>query len=153
MAENYEKTPLKIFKKKHLIGKDSLTPLKIPASPLLEKLGLGTGVEILKITRSPRNNTVRSPWAIKRISKRCVARNSEMNNVYSKRLVQEADLLKNLKHPNIIGFRALQQLNSGPCIAMEVCNISLGNLLEKRLEEESGPLPANNILKVSLFLI
>lgn len=37
-----EKTPLKLFKKKHLIeGEKSAT---IPASPLMKKLGLGTGI-------------------------------------------------------------------------------------------------------------
>lgn len=29
MNENFEKTPLKLFKKKHLIDKKSLTPLKV----------------------------------------------------------------------------------------------------------------------------
>lgn len=152
MSEIYDKTPLKIFKKKHLIGKDSVTPLKIPGSPFLEKLGLGTGIEVLKISRSPRNNTVRSPWAIKRIAKRCMARDAEQNGIYSSRLTSEAELLKKLNHANIIGFRALKQLNDGrECIAMELCNISLGNLLETRLEDTLGPLPAKNILKVTNF--
>lgn len=36
-----EKTPLRLFKKKNLIG--NTTPYKIPGSPLMKKLGYGTG--------------------------------------------------------------------------------------------------------------
>ena len=50
--------------------------------------------------RSPRNNMTRSPWAIKKLNKR-ISNKSE----YAKRLEEEANILKKLNHPNIIGYR------------------------------------------------
>lgn len=48
-----EKTPLKLFKKKHLIeGKASQ---QIPASPLMKKLGYGTGIAVYLLPRSKNN--------------------------------------------------------------------------------------------------
>lgn len=85
---------------------------------MLKKLGLGTGIEVLMIKRSPRNNTVRSPWAIKRISKRCMNKNTP---VYSQRLIDEANILRTLNHPNIVQFKALQKSKDGrDIVAMEV---------------------------------
>ena len=50
--------------------------------------------------RSPRNNIVRSPWAIKKLNKRI-----SVKSEYAKRLEEEAEILKKLQHPNIIGYR------------------------------------------------
>ena len=50
--------------------------------------------------RSPRNNIVRSPWAIKKLNKRI-----SVKSEYTKRLEEEAEILKKLQHPNIIGYR------------------------------------------------
>jgi PDZ-binding kinase len=75
-----EKTPLKLFQKRNLI--EVGTPLKVPASPK------GT-----------------SPWAIKKCLKDKVAN----NKTYSKRLAEEAEILRSLSHPNIVGFRAYTQ--------------------------------------------
>jgi len=49
-----------------------------------------------------------SPWAIKKINSKC--EKSQMN-VYQKRLSEEAKVLKDLHHPNIVGkyfFKILQ---------------------------------------------
>lgn len=47
--------------------------------------------------RSPRNGAARSPWAIKKLNK------SHAKGDIANRLEKEAKILKNLKHPNIIG--------------------------------------------------
>lgn len=113
---------------------------------MLQKLGLGTGVEVLKITRSPRNNITRSPWAIKRISKRCVLKDI---GVYNARLLEEAQLLKTLSHPNIVQFKSLQKSADGrDVVAMEACSTSLGDFLEKRLDEGLGSLELPKVVKV-----
>ena len=50
--------------------------------------------------RSPRNNVIRSPWALKKLNKRI-----SIKSEYAKRLEEEANILKKLQHPNIIGYR------------------------------------------------
>ncbi|XP_026678915.1 lymphokine-activated killer T-cell-originated protein kinase homolog [Diaphorina citri] len=58
------------------------------------------------------------------------------------RLKVEAKVLKSLSHPNIIGFRGEGKTKDGRvCLAMETCGTSLGDLIEKRREEELGPFP------------
>ena len=54
--------------------------------------------------RSPRNNVIRSPWAIKKLNKRI-----SIKSEYAKRLEEEAEILKKLQHPNIIGYRGRYQ--------------------------------------------
>ena len=49
--------------------------------------------------RSPKNNVIRSPWAIKKLNKRI-----SIKSEYAKRLEEEANILKKLQHPNIIGY-------------------------------------------------
>lgn len=80
------------------------------------------GVHILSLERSPKVGFARSPWAIKK-------RNSKLtkDSECDKRLWSEADLLKKLNHPNIVGFRAFTLSSKGePCLAMEQLDISLG---------------------------
>lgn len=49
--------------------------------------------------RSPRGLS-HSPWAVKKINPRC---NDHYQSMYQKRLIDEAKILKNLHHPNIVG--------------------------------------------------
>lgn len=75
------------------------------------------------LERSPKVGVIRSPWAIKQRNRRC-----PKNLQYNDRLKLEAKILRNLKHPNIVGFRAFTQTEVGePCLAMEKLDISLGN--------------------------
>lgn len=103
------------------------TPVTIPASPFMKKLGCGTGVSVYLMNRYDRLKSViwlddglmealsildclkiafrngkqtQSPWAIKKINSKCA--NSQMN-VYQERLFEEAKILKELQHPNIVG--------------------------------------------------
>lgn len=41
-----------------------------------------------------------SPWAIKKINSKCA---KTQKNVYQERLCEEAKILKELQHPNIVG--------------------------------------------------
>lgn len=52
--------------------------------------------------RSPRGLS-HSPWAMKKICPLC---DDHYRTVYQKRLTDEAKILKNLNHPNIIGKSA-----------------------------------------------
>ena len=64
-----------------------------------------------------------------------------MSKVLTNRMNEEAEILRKLDHPNIIGFRGFDKLKDGKnYIAMELCDISLGNLLENRFENDLGPL-------------
>lgn len=64
---------------------------RLPASPFLQKLGFGTGVEVLRIKRSPTKNSSKSPWAIKMLSRR---NNAEQASLFGDRLTEEANILK-----------------------------------------------------------
>ncbi|EEB09831.1 mitogen-activated protein kinase ERK-A, putative [Pediculus humanus corporis] len=119
--------------------------LSIPPSPFLEKLGYGTGVNVWKLSHSP--NSVKSPWAIKNVRK-CV--NKELSDKYQSLLTKEANILRSLDHENIIGFRGYLKSEDGRnCLAMEVGGESLGDLLEKRFENDLGPFPPDIIIKVA----
>ena len=61
---------------------------------------LSQGVNVMLYERSPKNNIIRSPWAIKKLNKRI-----SVKSEYAKRLEEEAEILKKLQHPNIIGYR------------------------------------------------
>lgn len=59
--------------------------------------------------------------------------------------------MKNLDHPNIVGYRGFDSLEAGKeYIAMEYCNTSLGDLLQTRYDEGLGPLEARKIQRMSL---
>lgn len=71
--------------------------------------------------RSSKVGSELSPWAIKKWLK------GKSNKHNDKRLQLEADILRQLSHPNIIGFRAFTKGEDGkPCLAMEVLDMSLG---------------------------
>ena len=59
-----------------------------------------SGVNVMLYERSPKNNIIRPPWAIKKLNKRI-----SVKSEYAKRLEEEAEILKKLQHPNIIGYR------------------------------------------------
>lgn len=57
--------------------------------------------------------------------------------------------IRSLDHPNIVGYRGSKTLNDERVIlAMETCDISLGDLIEQRDEQCAGPLEPAKILKV-----
>lgn len=61
--------------------------------------------------RSPRGLS-HSPWAVKKINSKC---NGDYQSMYQKRLTDEAKILKNLHHPNIIG-KFKFYLVAGSCV-------------------------------------
>ncbi|CAK8673004.1 unnamed protein product [Clavelina lepadiformis] len=121
--------------------------LKIPASPFMKHLGFGTGVNVYLVERSPKFGEYRSPWAVKKINKKCGGNISE----YSKRLSEEAAILKQLNHKNIVGFRTFTRSADGTfCLAMEDGQRSLMSLIEDRTEKCLGPFPVHAINEVAI---
>lgn len=133
-------------------GSSSGTPtaLVIPASPFMQKLGYGTGVNVYLMKRSPRG-LLHSPWAVKKLNRVC---DQSQKHIYQKRLHEEAGILKNLQHPNIVGYRAFTKASDGSmCLAMEYGGEkSLNDLIEAKNENGEGPFPAETILKVALSM-
>ncbi|XP_056284663.1 lymphokine-activated killer T-cell-originated protein kinase homolog [Pseudoliparis swirei] len=125
------------------------SPIIIPASPFMKKLGCGTGVNVYLMDRMGKLNA--SPWAIKKINTKCA---SSQMAVYQKRLNKEAKVLKGINHPNIVGFRAFATAKDGSkCLAMEYGGEqSLNHLVEKRKEDGLKAFPAANIEKVALHV-
>ncbi|XP_059699145.1 lymphokine-activated killer T-cell-originated protein kinase [Haemorhous mexicanus] len=122
----------------------------IPASPFMQKLGFGTGVSVYLMKRSPRG-LPRSPWAVKKINAGCSQR---QRRLFQQRLREEARTLRNLRHPNIVGYRALTEAPDGSlCLAMEFGGEkSLNDLIEERREQGLGMFPAATILHVALSM-
>ncbi|XP_041604415.1 LOW QUALITY PROTEIN: lymphokine-activated killer T-cell-originated protein kinase-like [Vulpes lagopus] len=144
---NNFKTPSKLSEKK----KSALcsTPcINILASPFMQKLDFGTGVNVYLMKRSPRGLS-HPPWAVKKINPKC---NDHYQSMYQKRLIDEAKILKNLHHPNIVGYRAFTEASNGSlCLAMEYGGEkSLNELIEERNKDSQDPFPAAIILKVAL---
>jgi len=121
--------------------------LQMPSSPFMKRLGFGTGVDVFLIERSPKFGKSMSPWAIKKISKRC-------NGIEEvKRLKVEASILKELNHENIVGFRTFAKSHDGLyCLAMEVGKMSLFDLIELKNEADESPFPSWSIMKVALSI-
>lgn len=102
-----EKTPLKLFKKTHI--NENATPYKIPGSPLMSRLGYGTGVAVYLLNGSvKKSKTTASPWAIKK----CLKGRSD-EKTFSTRLAAEANILRELSHPNVVGFRGFTKADDG----------------------------------------
>lgn len=141
------KTPNKLSERKKA-ALCSTPCVSIPASPFMQKLGFGTGVNVYLMKRSPRGLS-HSPWAVKKINPRC---DDHYQNLYQKRLTDEARILKHLHHPNIVGYRAFTEASDGSlCLAMEFGGEkSLNDLIEERGQRCGGPFPAAVILKVAL---
>ncbi|KAM9840835.1 lymphokine-activated killer T-cell-originated protein kinase homolog [Aulostomus maculatus] len=125
------------------------TPITIPASPFMKKLGCGTGVNVYLMNRVGSMNA--SPWAVKKINSRCA---SKQVAVYQERLNEEARILQGIDHPNIVGFRAFATAKDGSkCLAMEYGGEqSLNDLIEKRKEDGFNAFPAASIEKVALHV-
>ncbi|XP_068629964.1 lymphokine-activated killer T-cell-originated protein kinase homolog [Battus philenor] len=132
------KTPVKPNKPAN--GNDNIC---IPPSPFLNRLGYGTGVSVMQLVRSPKAGQIRSPWALKMINKRV-----KPNRVYTERLQAEADLLRRMSHPNIVGFRAFSKTKI-LYLGMEACDLSLGDMIEKKVEDDCEPFAPKYILKVA----
>ncbi|XP_076011267.1 lymphokine-activated killer T-cell-originated protein kinase homolog isoform X2 [Genypterus blacodes] len=130
-------------------GSNEGTPITIPASPFMKKLGCGTGVNVYLMSRIGKLNA--SPWAVKKINTRCATKQVA---IYQKRLNAEAKVLKGINHPNIVGFRAFTTAKDGSkCLAMEYGGEqSLNDLIEKRREEGLKAFPAATIEKVALHV-
>lgn len=67
----------------------------------MERLGYGTGIGVYLMMGRKQKQKGASPWAIKKCLK-----GKDKQKDYSKRLAEEAEILKSLSHPNIVGFRA-----------------------------------------------
>lgn len=123
------------------------TPIRIPSSPFMKVLGYGSGVTVYRLDHSDGNE--RSPWAIKKLSKKCKeGLPSLQSNLYRSRMIQEAAILRALKHRNIVGFRSIvKDISTGDnSIALECCTISLGDMLERRLNKGNNePLPVSKM--------
>jgi len=114
----------------------------IPPSPFMTRLGYGTGVSVYRLNRVASESDMRSPWAVKKVNKKAKSGISE-------RLALEASILKQLQHPNIVGFRAISGSVDGElCLAMEDCEKALEDIIEEKafLEED---FTYEEILKVS----
>ncbi|XP_064911566.1 lymphokine-activated killer T-cell-originated protein kinase [Columba livia] len=141
---------METFRSPNPAQRDKRVSITIPASPFMQKLGYGTGVNVYLMKRSPRGLS-RSPWAVKKINPQC---NTKQQSVYQQRLNDEAKVLKNLQHPNIVGYRAFTEANDGSmCLAMEYGGEkSLYDLIEERSGDALGPFPAATIFKVALSM-
>ncbi|KAG7509003.1 lymphokine-activated killer T-cell-originated protein kinase [Solea senegalensis] len=141
------KTPKNVRVKSFVSSGES--PITIPASPFMKKLGCGTGVNVYLMDRVGKLNA--SPWAVKKINSKCATKQAV---VYQKRLNEEAKVLKGINHPNIVGFRAFTTARDGSkCLAMEYGGEqSLNDLIEKRREDGLKAFPAANIEKVALHV-
>ncbi|XP_018562669.1 lymphokine-activated killer T-cell-originated protein kinase [Anoplophora glabripennis] len=120
--------------------KTAVDQVQIPASPFLKKIGYGTGVAVYEMVRSPVYCKSRSPWAVKKLV------HKQKNNVeLNKRIKEEADVLRQLKHPNIVAFKAFAKDADGRNIlVMEECSSCLGDMIENR----SSPYSAKTIVQV-----
>lgn len=102
-----------------------------------------------RVQRSPNKNVIKSPWAVKRITKRAIANGNTA--VYNDRLVKEAKILRSLSHANVIGFRGMTKDVAGrDVLAIEICTAALSDIIELRAEEDEGPIPSKNALRVIL---
>lgn len=124
------------------------TPIKIPASPFLQQIGYGCGVTVFSLERSPKVGFARSPWAIKKRNRKIVE-----DKKYNERIRFEAEVLRKLNHPNIVGFRAFTEVSNEPCLAMEKLDASLGDKIEQKLDACEDQFPAKDILKITFEII
>ncbi|KAL1140235.1 hypothetical protein AAG570_000167 [Ranatra chinensis] len=98
-----------------------------------------SGVSVYHL--SPKEGNGRSPWAIKKPN----------GTRYADRIKREAEIMKSLHHPNIIGFRGVMKTeDQRDVLAMEQCTQSLGDIIESRNELGKGPFEPRVIYTVIL---
>ena len=123
-------TPMKrnLLSSEGVMPSPGRSPFVIPPSPFMVKLGCGTGVSVYRLKRPTESQGIaKSPWAVKKVNKQARSNISE-------RLAKEASFLKRLKHPNIVGFRAISGSANGEfCLAMEDCDRSLMDIIDERV--------------------
>merc|ERR1719348_1217571 len=101
-------TPLQIKKGVRVTCLPGSPAVHLPPTPALTKLGYGTGVSVFLYPRSPGQGvSLRSPWAVKKVNRR------HARSEFGARLEEEAKVLKQLSHPNIIGYRAFKPSGDG----------------------------------------
>lgn len=123
------------------------TPFSVPTTPFLKKIGYGTGVSVYEFIRSPKNSSD-SPWALKKVNRQ------HKGEGYGKMIQNEAEMLKSLCHPNIIGFRGYTTTDDGrEVLVMEECLKSLGDVIEECAENGLKHVPANDILKIMVGIL
>ena len=70
----------------------------------------------------------RSPWAIKKTNKDVIKR----DEIIVRRMDQEAEILKQMKHPNIIGYRGYKRdSDGGRILAVENGQKALFDMIEE----------------------
>ncbi|XP_017048042.1 lymphokine-activated killer T-cell-originated protein kinase isoform X2 [Drosophila ficusphila] len=140
-------TPRRKLRNLHMVNvQNSSTPIRVPPSPMLKRLGHGTGVSVYRLDRSPRCGQIRSPWAVKRLNQNMRVKK---DTLFNERIVHEAEILRKLQHPNIVGFRGVITNEEGlNTLALEMCTTSLGSILEERHDEDLGPLQAKHTYKM-----
>lgn len=100
------------------------------------------GISVYKLNRSPTCTQVRSPWAVKILKSK--------SETIKTRLRHEISILKKLKHPNVVGFRAVGTDSQGEiCLALETCTASLGDKIEARVDAGLLAYPPKNIAIVA----
>jgi len=118
------------------------SPMVIPPSPFMKKLGCGTYVTVYKYKRKSACGVEASPWAVKK------AKNSARKSIVD-RLKFEGELMKGLSHPNIILFKNACQTDKGEyCLSMEVFDNGLDDVIYKRGEEDKI-FSSRDIMKVT----
>ncbi|CAG0885708.1 unnamed protein product [Cyprideis torosa] len=128
----------------------SSSPVQLPATPDLQKVGFGTGVGVFHLLRHPKSGgSYRSPWAVKKFSWNI--RGKREGEAITKRLNREAEVLKRLKHPNVIGFRQwTNDADGNPALMMEFGEKSLADLIQERDESNPGEsFPEDKIIRVA----
>ncbi|XP_077983000.1 lymphokine-activated killer T-cell-originated protein kinase-like [Glandiceps talaboti] len=93
------------------------------------------------------SGSIRSPWAIKKVK----AKTKTLGKNMERRLKKEAEILKKLDHPNIVGYRGFTKAPDGHlCLSMENGEQSLQDLIDERQDNDEGAFPADQMYKVAL---
>lgn len=78
---------------------------------------LFSGVHVYQWDRSGRRDIEQSPWALKKAFK------EYSRPLITKRMEIEANILKKMDHPNIVGFRAYMKSDTGRAVI--ICVLKL----------------------------
>ncbi|KYN01397.1 Lymphokine-activated killer T-cell-originated protein kinase [Cyphomyrmex costatus] len=109
------------------------------------------GVVVYKFERrSSTDSKILTPWAVK------ILQNKWSDTSIEEHLYFEAEVLRQLDHSNVVGFKAFVKGEDGqPCLAMEALDTSLGHKIEERRKKYLGkkPFSANDIIIVGFETI